>query len=127
MERPYLITVTLLILHQMDAAYWQEWEMFFLPGGIQGYLLFNLLVIPLVLLGYRSVVLNADNASRWAYSCGVLGVLTFCIHVSFFYWVLNSLDCPFHCSFWWVAYCHHCGCAESLILILNRGCVPIPN
>jgi len=95
MERPYLITVTLLILHQMDAAYWQEWEMFFLPGGIQGYLLFNLLVIPLVLLGYRSVVLNADNASRWAYSCGVLGVLTFCIHGVFFLLGFEQFGLPF--------------------------------
>ena len=27
------------MFHQVDAAYWREWSMFYLPGGIQGYLL----------------------------------------------------------------------------------------
>ena len=37
MERSYFVTMLALILHQIDAAYWQEWEMFFLPGGVQGF------------------------------------------------------------------------------------------
>jgi hypothetical protein len=48
----------LLIVHQIDAAYWQEWTMFNLHGGIQVYLLFNIIVIPIVLLGYKSVIIK---------------------------------------------------------------------
>ena len=44
MERSYLMTMTALIIHQIDAAYWKEWEMFFIPGGIQGFLVFNIIV-----------------------------------------------------------------------------------
>jgi hypothetical protein len=29
-----VLNLTLLITHQIDAAYWHEWEMFALPGGI---------------------------------------------------------------------------------------------
>ncbi len=29
MSRSYLFTLTFFILHQMDAAYWHEWDMFY--------------------------------------------------------------------------------------------------
>ncbi len=41
-EKMYATTLTFLIAHQIDAAYWKEWEMFLLPGGIQ---FFDLLVL----------------------------------------------------------------------------------
>ncbi|MGB4075839.1 DUF6713 family protein [Pseudomonas sp.] len=83
MERSYFITMCLLILHQIDAAFWREWEMFYLPGGVQGYLVFNSLVIPLVLLGYKHVVQSSDKAIIFATACATLGVLTFLIHSGF--------------------------------------------
>jgi hypothetical protein len=43
----YLVNATILITHQIDAAYWHEWELFKMPGGIQLNLLLN---IPLVML-----------------------------------------------------------------------------
>ena len=73
----------MLILHQIDAAYWKEWEMFYLPGGVQGFLLFNVLAIPIVLIGYRQVVVRAENAKIYAYLCGSLGIVTFVIHSIF--------------------------------------------
>lgn len=45
MERSYLSTLLALILHQIDAAFWREWEMFLLPGGVQGFLVFNLIAV----------------------------------------------------------------------------------
>lgn len=36
MERWYLATLLALILHQIDAAFWHEWDMFSVPGGIKG-------------------------------------------------------------------------------------------
>ena len=37
----FLLNATVLITHQIDAAFWHEWELFHIPGGNQ----VNLLVI----------------------------------------------------------------------------------
>lgn len=83
MQRSYFSTLCLLVLHQIDAAYWREWEMFHLPGGIQGYLFFNLLAIPVLLLGYTKVLQHGDKAVLFASICAALGALTFLIHAGF--------------------------------------------
>lgn len=48
----YLANLTLLILHEMDSAYWKEWELFRLPGGIGGFLLIHLPLWVLALYGW---------------------------------------------------------------------------
>ncbi len=85
MERRYAGTMLALALHQIDAAYWQEWDMFHVPGGIQGFLVFNLLALALLFRGYRTVVLRARCAGRWAIACGALGVATCLLHAGFFW------------------------------------------
>jgi len=95
MEKSYLSTMILLILHQIDAAYWQEWQMFLLPGGVQGFLLFNLLILPIVLLGYRSVIINDSHAKSYAYICAGLGLLTVIIHSGFFLKGYEQFNLPF--------------------------------
>ncbi len=72
-----------LILHQIDAAYWKEWEMFHVPGGVQGFLVFNLAAIALVLAGYRHVLLATPRAPLYAGICAALGVGTCLIHAGF--------------------------------------------
>lgn len=79
----YFWTMLFLILHQIDAAYWNEWEMFRLPGGVQGFLVFNLAAIALVLAGYRHVLLATARATLYACVCAALGVGTFLIHAGF--------------------------------------------
>lgn len=83
MERVYLVTMSLLITHQIDAAYWHEWEMFLLPGGIQGYLAFNIIALPILLIGYKNVITNTAKAVSFSYLCAGLGALTFLIHSVF--------------------------------------------
>lgn len=83
MERWYLATLLALLLHQIDAAYWQEWQMFHVPGGIQGFLLFNLIAVGALLHGYRQVVLGHPAARGYALLCGALGVGTAAIHIGF--------------------------------------------
>ena len=83
MPRSYFWTMLFLILHQIDAAYWKEWEMFHLPGGVQGFLVFNLAAIALVLAGYRHVLLATARATLYACVCAALGVGTFLIHAGF--------------------------------------------
>ena len=83
MARNYFWTMLFLILHQVDAAYWREWEMFHVPGGIQGFLVFNLAAIAVVLVGYRHVLLASERASFFAAVCTALGVGTCLIHAGF--------------------------------------------
>lgn len=83
MERWYFVTLLALIVHQIDAAYWHEWDMFTVPGGIQGFLVFNGCAVGALLLGYRTVLLQQPTAKVWAKACAVLGVATFFIHAAF--------------------------------------------
>lgn len=83
MARSYFWTMLFLILHQIDAAYWREWEMFHLPGGVQGYLVFNFAAIAIVLVGYRHVLTNTPGARLFAGVCAALGIVTFAIHAGF--------------------------------------------
>jgi len=83
MPRSYFWTMLCLILHQIDAAYWKEWEMFHVPGGIQGFLIFNLAAIAVVLAGYRHVLLGTERAPFYAGVCAALGVGTCLIHAGF--------------------------------------------
>ena len=50
----YLLNAELLINHEIDSAYRQEWHLFRLPGGIGG---FPLLYFPLLLLVLYGLVL----------------------------------------------------------------------
>ena len=83
MERSYFLTTLLLVLHQIDAAFWREWEMLYVPGGIQGFLLFNAVAVPFLLIGYRHVLLGTSSAFLYAKICAGLGGLTFVIHTGF--------------------------------------------
>lgn len=81
MERWYLATLLALVLHQIDAAFWQEWALFGVPGGIQGFLAFNLIAVGALLHGYRQVVLAKPSARAYASLCGTVGAGTAMIHV----------------------------------------------
>lgn len=94
LEKLYFGTMSLLIFHQIDAAYWKEWEMFYLPGGIQGYLLFNIIVIPLVLIGYKKLLTKSPSANIYSYLCGALGILTFLIHSGLALFGAEQFDLP---------------------------------
>ena len=83
MDRRYTATLLSLIVHQIDAAYWHEWDMFHVPGGIQGFLLFNALAVGLLLHCYRQVILGTPQARRYALLCGGIGVLTALLHAGF--------------------------------------------
>jgi len=76
----YLINTVLLILHEMDSAYWKEWELFRLPGGITGFLLIH---FPLFLAGLYGLVLVSQGASAGlalSLIVGGAGVFAFFIH-----------------------------------------------
>jgi hypothetical protein len=79
----YLVNIVLLILHEMDSAYWKEWDLFRLPGGIGGFLLIH---FPLYLAGLYGLVLVWQGTGAgmiFSLVIGAAGVAGFFIHQYF--------------------------------------------
>jgi hypothetical protein len=47
----YVINSTLLIVHEIDSAYQEEWVLFKIPGGINFFLLLHVPLVLLILYG----------------------------------------------------------------------------
>lgn len=80
---PYLLTVTLLVAHQIDSAYWHEWNLFGIPGGIQAFVLLNVPLVLLFLVGLAKVATGAHGAAGYSSALALVGAATFFIHVWF--------------------------------------------
>ena len=79
----YMTDAVLLIVHEIDSAYWQEWKIFRLPGKLAGFLILHVPLLFLVLYGL--VLIDRGNPiGRWfALVLAVSGVFTFGIHTWF--------------------------------------------
>ncbi len=56
LNRIVVLNLSLLATHQADAAFWREWEMFNLPGGIQLFCLLNALLLVILLAYFVTVI-----------------------------------------------------------------------
>ena len=79
----YAATCIALVVHQIDAAYWHEWEMFRVPGGIQGFLVFNAVAVGLLIFGFRALIRGTRLGVPSAMFCAALGILTGVLHAGF--------------------------------------------
>lgn len=79
----YLSNAVTLIVHEIDSAYWREWELFRLPGGLAGFLWLHFPLLFVVLYGLvlvdRSVF--AGHVLSLVLSLG--GLFAFSIHTYF--------------------------------------------
>lgn len=80
----FLANATVLITHQIDAAFWHEWELFMIPGGNQMNLLLNIPIIALVLYAHSRVVANIHTGLFFYKLLAALGFVTCVIHSFFF-------------------------------------------
>ncbi len=79
----YLTNAILLIIHEIDSAFWKEWELFKLPGGISGFLILHFPLLFLILYG---LVLVAEQSFLGLIASLILsagGIFAFCIHTAF--------------------------------------------
>ena len=81
--RLYVGNLAMLATHQADAAYWREWEVFGVPGGLPFFLLFNVGAVVVLALGLVRVAQGAPSARRAAVLCAALGLFTFALHAVF--------------------------------------------
>jgi hypothetical protein len=79
----YMMNAILLIIHEIDSAFWKEWELFKLPGGIGGFLIMH---VPLLFLILYGLVLVAEQSFLGLIVSLILcagGIFAFCIHTVF--------------------------------------------
>ena len=79
----YLINATLLIVHEIDSAYWQEWKLFRLPGGPALFLCLHIPLVLIVLLGLVLLVWGSTAGLVISGILGLAGIFAFTIHMSF--------------------------------------------
>jgi len=78
----YLVNSTLLICHEIDSAYWREWELFHIPSGPIAFVALHLPLVAFVLYG-KMLAARGDRAWCWySLMTGVAGVCGGVLHIS---------------------------------------------
>jgi hypothetical protein len=79
-ERLYLANAAVLLVHQMDAAYWHEWALFGMPGGLALYLALNVPIALVVLAGYGAVAARRRSAVPFSWCLAAAGLFAAGFH-----------------------------------------------
>lgn len=79
----YMINSILLINHEIDSAYWKEWELFKIPGGITGFLLVHFPLLFFVLFGLVLVSSHSSSGLIFSLILCLSGIFAFVIHTYF--------------------------------------------
>jgi len=79
----YFFNALLLIIHEIDSAYWKEWELFKLPGGITGFLIIHFPLIGFILFGLISIILWPIVGIVFSFILSLGGIFAFSIHTYF--------------------------------------------
>jgi hypothetical protein len=86
--------IALLITHQIDAAYWHEWELFGLPGGIQLYNLINFALFVAILSGIEPILSRKPSGYRNSLVLAGVGASILPIHAAFAIAGLSQFHLP---------------------------------
>ena len=78
-----VFNLTLLTEHQIDAAYWHEWTMFLMPGGIQLFVALNMALYLWLLSGFVQFIQRAEQGYFAGFLIAGLGCAVFVIHSAF--------------------------------------------
>ena len=76
----YMFNFTLIFTHEIDSAYWEEWNLFGIPGGIQVFLVLNFLLLLAALLGFGRLLLGKRDGYVFSLLIGAGGLFAFGIH-----------------------------------------------
>ncbi len=79
----YFANAVLLINHEIDSAYWKEWNLFKLPGGPTGFLLLHFPMLVLILSGLILVSRHRLPGLILSLALCLAGIFAFTIHTYF--------------------------------------------
>ena len=90
----YLINFALLFTHEIDSAFWKEWELFRLPGGIQGFLTANFLLLIIALYGFKKLLSGEKSGHVFSLILARGGIFAFIIHGYFIFTGRDEFTLP---------------------------------
>jgi len=90
----YLTNAVLLINHEIDSAYWKEWELFGLPGDIGGFLLLHFPLLFIILYGMAAAAGQRPSALWFSLLLSAGGILAYGIHTYFLKQGRHEFDHP---------------------------------
>jgi hypothetical protein len=79
----YLVNSVLLINHEIDSAYWKEWELFKLPGGVTSFLLLHFPLLLFILYGLILISKHSASGLFFSFILCLGGIFAFVIHTYF--------------------------------------------
>ncbi|MHA1308658.1 MAG: DUF6713 family protein [Candidatus Heimdallarchaeota archaeon] len=79
----YFTNATLLIVHEIDSAYWKEWELFKIPGEIAGFLIIHIPLIGAILFGLLAITQWFTVGIVFSFILCAGGLFAFSIHTYF--------------------------------------------
>lgn len=79
----YLTNAVLLINHEIDSAYWKEWELFKIPGGVTGFLLLHFPLLFIILYGFVLIIRQSALGFIFSLILCLGGFFAFVIHTYF--------------------------------------------
>ncbi len=82
-EKLYSINFSLLLAHEIDSAFWREWELFHLPAGIQGFVVIHIFLILAFLYGFRQIILQTRTGLWFSLAMALAGSAGVIIHTIF--------------------------------------------
>ncbi len=81
--RLYLLNTALLATHEIDSAYWKEWDLFGIGGGIEGFLIINFILVAALLYGFTRLADGFRSGIAFSVILSAAGIFAFVIHMFF--------------------------------------------
>jgi len=79
----YILNAALLIVHEIESAYREEWKLFKLPGGLPFFLLLHVPLVVLVLFGLVQIQQQTLAGFILSLVLALAGIFAFTIHTIF--------------------------------------------
>jgi len=76
----YVWTLAVCTVHVVDSAYWHEWEILGLPGGIQLFLVQSLILAIPFMFGVARLAKGAPSGPVYGIVLAAMGIIGFGIH-----------------------------------------------
>ncbi len=83
LDKAAVCNITMMIAHQIDAAYWHEWEMFGLPGGIQLYNTMNIAIFIAIIAAAVPLFKRSHRGYACSLAIAAAAALILPIHAGF--------------------------------------------
>lgn len=90
----YLLNGAILFTHEIDSAYWKEWDLFGMGGGIQLFLAVNFVMALVVLIGLQQLVAEQRAGHLFALVLAASGIFAFTVHTWFLLQGRPEFDLP---------------------------------